>query len=152
MPVYIPVALRRQIRDQFANCCAYCQTAEHLTVAIFEIEHIVPFVAGGETVADNLCLACPTCNRYKATRLAAIDPQTGESAPLFHPQQQAWIDHFDWNDSRTELVGLTAVGRATIETLRMNRPQLVRVRRMWVELGEHPPNQMRNGQPKTNDE
>ncbi|MEL6778294.1 MAG: HNH endonuclease, partial [Cyanobacteria bacterium J06597_16] len=29
--------------------------------------------------------------------------------------------------------------RATCAALRMNRPQLVRVRRMWVILGEHPP-------------
>jgi hypothetical protein len=144
MSVYIPVVLRQQIRDQFAHCCAYCQTAEQLTVAIFEIEHIMPLVAGGDTVVDNLCLACPTCNRYKATQLTAVDPQTGDSAPLFHPQQQVWTDHFSWNDSHTELVGLTTSGRATIETLRMNRPQLVRVRRMWVKLGEHPPATMRN--------
>jgi hypothetical protein len=144
MTVYIPVALRQQIRDQFANCCAYCQTAEQLTVAIFEIEHIVPLMAGGETVLTNLCLACPTCNRYKATRLAAVDPQTNAETSLFHPQQQSWIEHFSWNEDNTELIGRTVTGRTTIATLRMNRPQMVRVRRMWVKLGEHPPNVMQN--------
>ena len=39
----------------------------------------------------------------------------------------------------TEVVGLTAIGRATIAALRMNRSQLVRVRRMWGMMGEHPP-------------
>ncbi|MFM7441805.1 MAG: hypothetical protein ACKO2V_24940 [Snowella sp.] len=36
-------------------------------------------------------------------------------------------------------MGITAEGRATIEALRMNRPQLIRVRVMWVKMGEHPP-------------
>lgn len=65
MSVYIPVELQRQIRAHFANYCAYCLTAESLTVTIFEFEHIMPRSAGGETVFDNLCLACPSCNRYK---------------------------------------------------------------------------------------
>ena len=49
MSAYVPVDLQKQIRDQFTNCCAYCHTAENLTVAIFELEHIVPLKAGGET-------------------------------------------------------------------------------------------------------
>ena len=139
MSVYIPADLRRQVRERFANCCAYCQTAESLTVAIFEIEHIVSQAAGGKTVFSNLCLSCPTCNRYKAIRQMAVDPQTNEIVPLFHPQQEHWADHFAWNNDSTELIGLTATGRATIAALRMNRPQLLRVRRMWVTMGEHPP-------------
>lgn len=139
MSVYVPAELRRRIRDHFAECCAYCRTAESLTVAIFEIEHIDPRSAGGETVFQNLCFACPTCNRYKANRTVAIDPDTQEQAPLFHPHRDDWAVHFAWSESETELTALTATGRATINALRMNRPQLVRVRRMWVSMGEHPP-------------
>lgn len=139
MSVYIPIELRRQIRDYFGDCCAYCKTAESLTVAIFEVEHIVPQSAGGTTVFDNLCLACPTCNRYKASRQLVEDPVTEQMVPPFHPQQQVWEDHFAWGGDATEIVGLTPTGRATIAALRMNRPQLVRVRRMWVTMGEHPP-------------
>ena len=72
------------------NCCAYCHTAEDLTIVVFEFEHIVPRVLGGETILDNLCLACPTCNRFKADRTAAPDPATGEGVPLFHPQRDGW--------------------------------------------------------------
>jgi hypothetical protein len=36
---YIPVEPQRQVRAHFRNCCAYCRTAEALTVAIFEFEH-----------------------------------------------------------------------------------------------------------------
>lgn len=140
MSVYIPVKLQQQIRTCFFNCCAYCHTAEMLTVAIFEFEHIIPRSVGGETSFENLCLACPTCNRYKANRQTALDPVTQQTIPLFHPQQQSWEDHFGWNENATEIVGLTPIGRATIVVLKMNRPQLIRVRRMWVKMGEHPPN------------
>ena len=109
-----------------------------MTVVIFEIEHIVPLSATGATSIENLCLACPTCNRHKSIRQQAIDPQTGKQFPLFHPQKDQWYDHFRWDNSTTQLVGLTAIGRTTIAALKMNRPQLIRVRTMWVKLGEHP--------------
>ena len=139
MSAYIPVELQRQIRTHFRNCCAYCRTAEALTVAIFEFEHIVPRSVGGSTVFDNLCLFCPTCNRYKATLQAALDPTTEQTVPLFHPHRQSWKEHFTWSEDGTKLVGLSPIGRATIAVLKINRPQLIRVRRMWVKVGEHPP-------------
>lgn len=139
MSVYIPVELQRQVRAHFANCCAYCRTPEALTIAIFEFEHIIPRSADGKTIFENLCLACPTCNRYKAHRQTAPDPLTQEIVLLFHPHLQAWPDHFTWNEDATEIIGLTPVGRATISALKMNRLQLVRVRRMWVKMGEYPP-------------
>jgi hypothetical protein len=105
----------------------------------FEIEHIQPLSAGGETVFENLCFACPSCNRYKGDRQTAIDPESSETVPLFHPQAQAWRDHFVWSETGKEMKGLTAIGRATIAALQMNRPALVRARAMWVKLGEHPP-------------
>jgi len=64
VPIF-PFPLQRQVRDRFANYCAYCRTAEALTVTTFEFEHITPRSAGGETVLENLCLSCPSCNRYK---------------------------------------------------------------------------------------
>lgn len=138
MSAYVPAELRRQVREHFADCCAYCRTAETLSVAIFEIEHIAPRSAGGETVFENLCLACPTCNRYKSDRTAVLDADTQKEVAPFHPHADFWDDHFTWTDDGTEIIGLTATGRATIAALRMNRPQLIRVRRMWVAMGEHP--------------
>jgi hypothetical protein len=137
--VYLPADLRRRIRSHFADCCAYCRTAEKLTVAIFEFEHIIPRSAGGDTVFANLCLACPTCNRYKADRTAVEDRDTRRVLSLFHPHREAWLDHFRWNEDATKIIAATPTGRVTIAALRMNRPQLVRVRRMWVAMAEHPP-------------
>jgi hypothetical protein len=135
----VPVELQRSVRAQFANACAYCRTVEVLTVVTFEIEHIIPFAMGGRTAVENLCLACPSCNRFKADRTSARDPISEREVPLFHPQRDAWGDHFGWRAGAIEIEGITAVGRATVVALRMNRPQLVRVRRMWVIMGEHPP-------------
>jgi len=138
--VYISVELQRQIRNKFANCCAYCRTAEYLTVTTFEFEHITPRSSGGETVFENLCLSCPSCNRYKASRQTALDPNTQQKIKLFHPQQQLWTEHFAWNEDATEIIGLTPIGNATISALKMNRSQLIRVRKMWIKMNEHPPN------------
>ena len=139
MSAYIPVELQRQVRDRFANGCGYCCTAEALTVTTFEFEHIMPRSAGGETILENLCLSCPSCNRYKAQRQTAADPLTEEIVSLFHPYLQLWTDHFAWSEDGTEIIGRTPIGRATIVALKMNRPQATRVRRMWVKMGEHPP-------------
>jgi hypothetical protein len=112
---------------------------EALSVATFEFEHIIPRSAGGKTVFENICFACPTCNRFKADRTTATDPDTGEEVSLFHPQRDPWPAHFSWSEDATELIPRTPVGRATIAALRMNRPQLTRVRSMWLAMGEHPP-------------
>ena len=37
------------------------------------------------------------------------------------------------------IVGITAVGRATVQALKLNRSTLVAARRRWVEVGWHPP-------------
>ena len=139
MSVYIRVELQRQIRNRFGECCAYCRTAEFLTAMTFEFEHIIPLAVAGETVFENLCFACPSCNRYKGNRQTAIDPESGETVALFHPQEQVRGQHFSWSEMGTEMRGLTAVGRATIVGLQMNRSALMRARAMWVKLDEHPP-------------
>lgn len=139
MSAYIPVDVERRVRERFANCCAYCRTAEHLTATVFEFEHIRPRAAGGETTFENLCLSCPMCNRYKSNASSATDPLTGAEVPLFDPQQERWPDHFAWSDDGSQVVGLTASARATIVALRMNRLAMIRVRRMWAAMDEHPP-------------
>lgn len=138
MSAYVPAVLKRLVRERFADRCAYCRTAEHLTATQFEIEHIDPRAAGGETELANLCLACPMCNRFKSDSLSAVDPMTAVRVPLFHPILQHWPEHFAWSDDATEVVGLSPVGRATVAALRMNRPAMIRVRRMWAAMGEHP--------------
>lgn len=46
--------------------------------------------------------------------------------PLFNPRQDAWEAHFAWQGPT--LVGLTPVGRATIQVLWLNHPRMVDLR------------------------
>ncbi len=135
---YISAVLRARIRRKFYDACAYCRSPEQLMGVIFEIDHIIPLAEGGKTQEENLCLCCPTCNRYKAANIAAIDPLTQKLCSLFHSVLDHWDDHFYWSNDFSLLLGKTETGRATIDLLRMNRPILVELRKYWKELGKHP--------------
>ncbi|MEH1859125.1 MAG: HNH endonuclease [Nostoc sp.] len=102
-------------------------------------DHIHPRSKGGETIFANLCLACRSCNEFKADSTEAIDPLSGEKTPLFNPRQQRWSEHFAWNADATRVEGLTTTGRATIVCLRMNNPVIVVARRRWTISNWHPP-------------
>jgi 5-methylcytosine-specific restriction endonuclease McrA len=104
-----------------------------------ELDHIVPAALGGETVEDNLWLACTACNKLKNDRIAAPDPETGESAPLFNPRRHAWAEHFSWAENGIRVVGLTPTGRATVQALQLKRAVLVAARHLWIAAGWHPP-------------
>lgn len=132
-------ALRSYITKRDKRCCAYCLTTEENCGLRMHLDHIIPEGAGGLTTLDNLCLACFSCNVYKGVQQVAVDPQTGEVVPLFHPLQQQWRDHFAWDESQTQIIGITTCGRATIAALRMNNPTVVQARRRWVSAGWHPP-------------
>lgn len=70
---------------------------------------------------------------FKRDFVSAIDPDSGVETALFNPRTQNWTDHFRWNDENTRLIGLSAVGRATVSRLRMNRSGAVRARQRWVD-------------------
>src|SRR5262249_4787710 len=105
----------------------------------FHIDHIIPTARGGATVFGNLCLSCPFCNQFKQQRTRARDPQTGRTTRLFNPRRDKWRQHFKWSDDGTQLVGLTASGRATVSALCMNNAISVKARGYWVVSGVHPP-------------
>ena len=81
---YIPAELRRLVMQRAGNRCEYCGAPVNFSSDTFTFDHIVPRSLGGLTTADNLALACFSCNQHKAARLAALDPVTGGSVPLFH--------------------------------------------------------------------
>jgi hypothetical protein len=103
------------------------------------IDHVIPQKAGGPTIIGNLTLACYRCNEFKGGRISALDPQTGETVPLFNPCAQEWNRHFAWSDDGTRIIGLTAIGRATVEALRLNSNWLMSARKIWMRAGIHPP-------------
>ena len=136
---YLSTNLRASLLEADNRHCAYCYTTEANTGQPMTVDHIVPQAQGGETTFDNLCFACRRCNEFKGSVTRAQDPLTGETVALFHPRQQKWSDHFQWNDTGTLLIGLTAIGRATIVALNVNNHVIVDARRRWVSIGWHPP-------------
>jgi len=139
MSTHIPAELRRQVAEDAGHRCGYCLSDELLTGVPLAVDHIVPTAKAGETVRDNLWLACRPCNEYKGVETHAPDPKTGQLATLFNPRQQSWADHFTWSRDSSLVVGITPTGRATVAALHLNRPLLVKARRRWVAAGWHPP-------------
>ena len=131
--------IRQTVAERAHGCCEYCQSQQTFSHDDFSVEHISPRAHGGTSALDNLALSCQGCNNRKFTAAAAPDPLTGEPAPLFHPRQHRWLDHFAWTDDFAQIAGLTPTGRATVERLQLNRPHLVNLRRALRVAGKHPP-------------
>ena len=136
---YVPAWLRERVATQARHRCGYCLTTEAVTGTALVIDHLIPEALGGPTEEDNLWVACSQCNLHKGDRITARDPLTEEWVPLFNPRRQVWSEHFRWTATADEMIGLTPVGRATVEALQLNRVLLVRARRNWVTAGWHPP-------------
>jgi hypothetical protein len=96
------------------------------------VEHIIPRARGGSDQPPNLALACRSCNLSKGTSQRARDPTTGDLVAIFDPRNDSWNEHFQLNLDTFQIEGLTAVGRATVRRLGMNRALAVRARRLWV--------------------
>jgi hypothetical protein len=104
------------------------------------IEHIIPLAQGGINEEANLWLACSLCNRAKSDKITALDPDTGQSVPLFNPRTQNWFHHFRWSEDGLRIIGLTAIGRAAVAALHLaDDPDALIVRSYWVLAGWHPP-------------
>jgi hypothetical protein len=133
----VPIALRRIVIHRAANICEYCGLSQEGQEATFHIDHVMPRMAGGETRVENLALACVSCSLRKAARQTAVDPHSGQDVPLYNPRRDDWQTHFQWDG--VSLIGLTAIGRATIAALHMNRPLILAIRQEEAALGRHPP-------------
>lgn len=135
----ISASLRRRVRAQAQYRCGYCLRTEELAGERMTLEHIRPESRGGLTLERNLWLACRRCNEYKGTQTHARDPLTGKRVQLFNPHTQNWFEHFAWDETGTEIRGMTPTGRATATALRLNNPEIVVARRLWVAAGWWPP-------------
>jgi hypothetical protein len=88
---------------------------------------------------ENLALSCHGCNLFKSDKTDFFDATSGKNVRLFNPRRDLWTDHFSWTSDFAEIVGLTAIGRATIKALKLNRSGLINQRRIFHKQGEHPP-------------
>jgi hypothetical protein len=102
-----------------------------MTVLPHEVDHVRPLKHAGLTLPDNLCWSCSLCNVFKGSDVAGFDPTTQALTPLFNPRTDDWTEHFVWNGPT--LQGKTAVGRTTVEVLRINQIDRVELRRELIE-------------------
>jgi hypothetical protein len=72
----------------------------------------------------------------RGPNLTAIDPVTREVVPLFHPRSHQWAEHFIVEIER--IIGITAVGRATVQLLSMNDTRRLELRTQILSSGEQP--------------
>lgn len=134
-----PVSVRRQVEARARQLCEYCLCPLDFSATPYSIEHIFPVSQGGTDALANLALACQGCKGYKSSKISAFDALSQTTTEFYHPRRDVWQEHFAWSEDFLELVGLTAKGRVTVSTLKLNRPRVINLRRILRLAGEHPP-------------
>lgn len=131
-PYYSAIAERARSR------CEYCHAPEQVFNFPFEVEHIQSRSRGGDNAAENLSLACESCNVFESDAITGLDPVEMVDISLFHPRRDSWQEHFAVNVEEAVIVGQTAAGRTTVLRLRMNSVFQIQARRQWILLGLYP--------------
>jgi hypothetical protein len=129
--------LRRQVVERASNCCEYCLLHQDLAASTHQVDHVIAEKHRGQTSLDNLALSCTVCNRRKGSDIGSIDPQTGNLVSLFNPRTQQWVDHFRLDG--VHIVGLTEIGRATVEFLQLNAFERLIEREALIRASLYPP-------------
>jgi hypothetical protein len=125
--------LARAVRERAAERCEYCRIPQFALPLPFQIEHIIAEQHGGETILENLALACPHCNRYKGPNIAGVDPDSGQLVRLFHPRTDHWSEYFQFEAER--IVGKTPVGKVSVQVLAINAVEPLRFRLELLRIG-----------------
>jgi HNH endonuclease len=123
MSTYISVELRRIVYDHAKGRCEYCLIPQSSTLVSHEVDHVIAQKHGGLTEEHNLALSCSLCNKRKGSDLSSIDPETGSVTTLFHPRQEQWSKHFEFQGA--VITPRTPEGRATIWLLQLNAPSVL---------------------------
>ena len=118
--------LYRIVRERACYRCEYCLLPEAFFPLRFQIDHVRAEKHRGKTVESNLALACTHCNRHKGPNIAGFDAETGQTVRLFNPRADSWEEHFSTDGLL--IVGKTAIGRATVIVLEMNKADQLLVR------------------------
>jgi HNH endonuclease len=129
--------LRRLVVERASNCCEYCLLHQDFAASTHQVDHVIAEKHGGQTALDNLALSCTVCNRRKGSDISSIDPETGNLVSLFNPRTQQWSDHFKLDG--VHIVGLTEIGRTTVEFLQLNAFERLTERDVLMRTGRYPP-------------
>lgn len=131
--------IKKDVSLRAKYLCEYCKSPANISSQPFAVEHIIPKSKGGETVLDNLALSCQGCNNYKYTKTEGIDLLTNNKVSLFNPRKHEWNKNFAWSDDLLEVLGITSIGRISVNILKLNRLELKNLRKLLANAGKHPP-------------
>lgn len=129
----IPKKLRQRIAVRAAQRCEYCRLPQAFAQHKYEPDHIRARQHGGQTVFENLAMACLWCNRRKGPNVASFDPLTGQLVALYNPRTQHWHEHFAWEGAFIQ--PLTAEARAIVTLLRMKDDDPLAKRQALLDAG-----------------
>lgn len=131
-------SLSEEVKRRAGDLCEYCRVPQIFDPLPFQIDHVIARQHDGPTSLENLALACLSCNNHKGPNIAGIDRQAGtqEVVRLFHPRNDTWNEHFEWNGPI--LQGTTAIGRVTVSVLGINLPHRIAFRRSLIDEGVFP--------------
>ncbi|MBN8604766.1 MAG: HNH endonuclease [Planctomycetes bacterium] len=137
MSEYVPVELRRLVRERANFRCEYCLIHEEDAFLPHEPDHIIATKHRGSTIADNLAWTCFTCNRNKGSDLASVDDSTGEIVRLFNPRTDVWSEHFELQHHGA-ILAKTSIARVTVSLLKLNRSENLAIRMLLARLNRKP--------------
>lgn len=137
MTSHISAELRRIVSERSGDSCEYCLIHSDDTIYGCQVDHIIAEKHFGETVADNLAMACVFCNRFKGSDIGSLASSTGEFTRFFNPRTDRWDEHFGFDQFR--VVSLTQIGEVTISIFQMNHHDRILERQMLQIDGRFPP-------------
>ena len=132
---YISDNIRKLVTQRAENRCEYCLIHEDDTYIGCEIDHIVSIKHNGSNHDSNLAFACLPCNRFKGSDIASLT-DLGELTPFFNPRKDIWSEHFLIMGN--VIIGITHIGKVTVQILKFNEEQRVEERQSLQEMGLFP--------------
>jgi hypothetical protein len=136
MSGYVPAQLRRLVAERADGLCEYCLIHRDDTFFGCEIEHVISEKHDGLTTAENLALACMTCNRLKGTDIASLSERSGQLCRLFNPRTDRWSDHFRLDG--IVIRGVTDIGEVTAKLLGFNHADRLAERELLITVQRYP--------------
>jgi hypothetical protein len=136
MSRYVSENLRAEVENRAKGFCEYCRIAIEDTYFGGEVDHIISLKHRGQTVTENLALACQPCNRNKGSDLGSISETSNQLVRFFNPRSDVWHEPFRVN-SNAAIEPLTEIGEVTVFIFGFNEPERVIERKGLIELGNY---------------
>lgn len=157
--VYKDATVFKQLREDFKDQCAYCESKLDFATSYFPVEHYRPKTAY-KTLDDkkdkcpgywwlayewsNLLLSCQVCNTYKSTYFPLADEAKrdipnkkieDEDPLILSPVDDNPYEHIVFRCEYALAKDGSPKGQTTIDKCKLNRPELVNSRlNKWLEL------------------